>query len=528
MKEQFTQTIRIDLSPDMLEDVEKGPAIERKEPDKLSSPLSDSRYQNLMESLYDGILLADLHGTIVDTNARAGDILHATDLSDIKGMSILDIIVGASNNLFQGIEDGLAEKRYLLLEAYCHRLDETAFPAEIAISSIFIDDEGWLLLSVRDITIRKNAQLALEEANASLEAHDRARSQFISNVSHELRTPLTSMMYGVANLLRGVAGPLPDRIEVYMERLNSDCKRLLATVNDILDLRRAEDNRLVLNKSKIPFGRLAVTTADSLRVQAEARNQQIRLQGAGRLLFVKCDPNKMERVILNIFNNALKFTPEGGLIELIVRDDIKDGYVTVQVIDNGPGIPAEDLEHVMDRYYRVGELVSGTGLGLSISKEIVELHHGEITIDSPPPGREQGTIVTLHMPIIDPPTVLVVDDEPVIRDVIKLQLNNHGYNVVTAKNGREALEIIEGGEPDMAIVDVMMPDMDGTELIKTMKESTGHSKIPVMVLTGGQIDREKYNFFNSFSIPVLQKPWKDEELLREVDGAFVGRAVFQA
>ncbi|MBN1556836.1 MAG: PAS domain S-box protein, partial [Lentisphaerae bacterium] len=214
-----------------------------------------SDYKQLLESIYDGVIITDRKGRIVDFNSRAIDFLlkHGDELA---GMRVIDFISGAGDDLLAAIHRNLKEHRYTLIEGRCIRSDGTTFPAEIAVNRIALDEGGQLCFLIRDITVRKRAQEDLEEAISRLEAHDRARSQFVSNVSHELRTPLTSMIYAVSNMLRGVVGPLSDNARRYLEMLEGDCRRLLTTVNDILDLRKIESNTLVLERSRVPFGML--------------------------------------------------------------------------------------------------------------------------------------------------------------------------------------------------------------------------------------------------------------------------------
>ena len=186
------------------------------------------------------------------------------------------------------------------------------FPAEIAVNEIELANGGRLCFLVRDVSVRKIAQEALEDAVVRLEAHDRARTQFVSNVSHELRTPLTSMIYAISNMLRGVLGPVPDRIRGYLEMLYGDSKRLAMTVNDILDLSKVDNDSLSLTTTKVPFGLFVNRSVAALRVQAEQKGVSIEVSTDSGIWFVNCDPQKMERVILNVVGNAVKFTPTGG------------------------------------------------------------------------------------------------------------------------------------------------------------------------------------------------------------------------
>ena len=279
-----------------------------------------AEYEKLLQSIYDGVLITDLRGRIVDFNSRAVDFFFCND-TELYGAKVIDLISGADETLLESIRKNLQDHRHTLIEAHCVRRDKSMFPAEIAVNKIQLDGDGQLCFFIRDITIRKKEQAALEEAVAKLEEHDRARSMFVSNVSHELRTPLTSMIYAVKNMLKGVCGPLPERAQRYLEILDGDCKRLLGTVNDILDLRKVESKTLTLAKTRAPMARLIRRSVDALTVQAEQKSLSLTVSSGPDTWFVCCDVQKMERVVLNVVGNAIKFTPEGGTVDVGVTQD---------------------------------------------------------------------------------------------------------------------------------------------------------------------------------------------------------------
>ena len=367
----------------------------------------------------------------------------------------------------------------------------------------------------------------LQKMVRQLEAHDRERSEFVSNVSHELRTPLTSMRYASANLIKGVAGPLPERVERYVRMIHEDCHRLSATVEDILDLGRIEAKALKLHLVTVPFARLVHRSVESLRVQAEAKSIQLIADIDQGARFVRCDPLKMERVIMNIVGNAIKFTPEGGTIEVRLFPEPSDAaLVALEVRDSGIGIAPQHLGKVGQKYYRVGEHVTGTGLGLSIAREIVELHKGRLTVTSPPPDRPKGTLVSVHLQTAEPPLILVADDDADARRALVDVISACRYRVVACANGREALDAIHREKPDMAILDLFMPVMDGEEVVFFMKAEPSLRRVPILIITGGALDRAKYEVLQGFGIPALAKPWHGDELLDRVESAFVGTRAF--
>ncbi len=489
---------------------------------------SESDYQRLLQSIYDAVLITDAAGIVKECNHRAIDFFRWPE-AELIGVAVPSLISGADDAVIGTIRRNLLEHRYTLIEGSCKRKDGTSFPSEIAVNHLDIAQEGRLCFFIRDVSVRKRAQDALEEAITKLEQHDRNRSQFISNVSHELRTPLTSMIYAITNMLKGVVGTLNESAVKYLEMLLGDCRRLLATVNDILDLRKIENQTLTLTKARVPFGRLITGSAKSLAVQAEQKSLDLTIDPGDALWFVNCDAQKIERVVLNLVGNAIKFTPKGGFVHVAVSADPgHKGFVRVIVDDNGIGIPVAALDRVTDRYFTVGEQPSGTGLGLAISKEIVAMHGGELKVESPPPGADKGARLAFRLPVAEAPTVLIVDGDDGVRRTLEAQIRDHGYHAMQAASGEEAMQVIRTAHPDIIILDMLLPDLEGSEVILRLKSDAATVRIPVLVLTGAHIGQSKVDILRNFGIPVLAKPWDETELLDGVANAFLGSLPFTA
>jgi len=538
-KYDFARTMRIELDDQENKVRQNGHTVKIRLPDQGAGNTSyqlqprpepwdagESDYRRLLQSIYDAVLITDSSGIVKECNHRAIDFFRMPE-SELIGMPVPSLISGADDAVISTIRKNLMEHRYTLIEGTCKRKDGSAFPSEIAVNRMDTEMEGRLCFFIRDVTVRKRAQDALEEAISKLEQHDRNRSQFISNVSHELRTPLTSMIYAITNMIKGVVGPLNDHAMKYLEMLLGDCRRLLATVNDILDLRKIENQTLTLSKARVPFGRLVNISVKSLTVQAEQKSLTLSVNTGSELWFVNCDAQKIERVILNLVGNAIKFTPEGGFVKASVDADPEHpGFVRVMVDDNGIGIPPEALPRVTDRYFTVGDQPSGSGLGLAISKEIVAMHNGELKVESPPPGAKKGTRTWFRLPVAAAPTVLIVDDDPVVRDSLRMQIADHGYRVLLAGGGGDALRTVHSERPDIIILDMLLPDIEGSEVILRLKSDPSTVRIPVLVLTGAHIGQGKVDVLRNFGIPALSKPWDETELLDGIANAFLGSLPF--
>ena len=484
----------------------------------------DTPYDKLLASVYDAVLITDLAGFILDFNSRALEFFLA-DESHLPGRSVIDLISGADAGLLDKIRHNLGGYKYTVVEAFCLRADGTTFPSEIAINAVNLDDEGQICFFIRDITERTRAQQDLRNAVERLEALDRARLEFVSNVSHELRTPLTSMIYAVKNMQRGVAGPLPEKAMQYLDRLNADCRRLLSTVNDILDLRQIENHTLTLTRSRVPLARLVEVGVDSLRVQAEEKHIQMILCKPNWMGFVLCDTHRLERVLLNIVGNAIKFTPEGGAISIAIDPAAEAGQVVILVRDTGIGIPPEALDRIAVRYFKVGDQPTGSGLGLAISRELVELHGGKLRIESPVPGTDHGTLVSVTLPLAPPPRALAVSADDTLQDQIGRICAEQGLPTGRCRDARALDQACRQEPPDLLILDQNLPGTTGLDLIMQIRDNRRTNRLHVILVSDESLTRPQLGMLRAFQIPLVVKPLQDQALVYAINALFYDRTL---
>ena len=485
--------------------------------------LRDTPFYKLLESVYDAVLITTRTGKVIESNERASEFF-LIDTKTLAGINVISLISGATDSLIDTINKNLVNKKFTLVEARCKRSDGTSFAAEIAVNQVNLDPQGQLCFFVRDITIRQQAQQALEDAVERLQAHDRARMEFVSNVSHELRTPLTSMIYAVNNMLRGVVGPMPEKALNYLDRLQSDCQRLLATVNDILDLRQIENKTLILTKSVVPLGQVVREGAETLQVQADAKRIRLMFDLGERELFCWCDAQKVERVVLNIVGNAVKFTPVNGEITVaLVQHPEKPKLALLTVSDTGMGIPPEVLPKVSQRYFRVGDHVSGSGLGLAISREIVDLHGGSMAFASPVPGTECGTAVYVTLPLAPKPMVIALSTDAETMSFLREKVVAKGYGLLCADSAREALEACFTKRPAVFVLDRRITDMDVRDLILQLRENVQTKRLPVIVLGLQTLERNEVELYRHYGVFYSTLPWREKELARSLAMAVLGK-----
>ena len=380
-----------------------------------------------------------------------------------------------------------------------------------------------------------NAQLyrQLERQSAVLEVASRHKSEFLASMSHELRTPLNAIIGFSEVLLERMFGELNERQDDYLRDIWSSGKHLLELLNDILDLSKIEAGQMVLNRSEFA-ARESLDYCLSL-VRERALKQRILLSlevdpGVGVL---DADRLRFRQVLLNLLSNAVKFTPDGGRVD--VRASIRDQDLVVEVADTGPGVAAEDRQRIFDSFQQGARLpgqAEGTGLGLTLSKRILELHGGRIWVESEagkgstfgfalPAGSGEPALTSVPQVGLDSglptelapgpgPTVVVVEDDRRSFDLLRVYLEAAGARVVSARDGEEGLDTVRRLSPAGVILDILLPGIDGWEVLARLKADPRTTAIPVIVVS--MLD-ERGRGFALGAAEYLVKPVGKDQLL---------------
>jgi signal transduction histidine kinase/DNA-binding response OmpR family regulator len=353
---------------------------------------------------------------------------------------------------------------------------------------------------------------------------ERAKSEFVATASHELRSPLTSIK-GFVELLEHSSEGMTDRQREFIEIILKSTDRLVELVNDLLDVARIEADHVEINRRPIDVGEIVREVVELFSARVESKHQHLSSYVAPTLPPALADPGRVRQIVANLLTNAHLYTPEGGNIHVGAEPD--RAWVQIVVEDSGVGMTGEETARIFDRFYRAGNRSSsnpGTGLGLSIVKSLVDLHGGQISVDSEP-GR--GTIFRVRLPAavpgLDSPAaldsirgrnVLVVDDEPEIAELIASQLSALDVQTRVALSGEEALERLRSEHYDAVTLDILMPGMDGFEVLREIRADRELSRTPIVfvsVFSGRQELAGEW---------VVSKPIDADEL-RDVLGAAV-------
>ena len=380
-----------------------------------------------------------------------------------------------------------------------------------------------------------NAQLyrQLERQSAALAVASQHKSEFLASMSHELRTPLNAIIGFSEVLLERMFGELNERQDDYLRDIWSSGKHLLELLNDILDLSKIEAGQMVLSRSKFAVRESLDYCLSMVRERALQQRVLLSLDVDPEVGPLDADRLRFRQVVLNLLSNAVKFTPEGGRVD--VRAFIRGQDLVVLVADTGVGVQVEDRERIFDSFQqgaRSSGQVEGTGLGLTLSKRILELHGGRIWVESEagkgstfgialPAGSEEpadqavpqaglNSGIALESALGPRPTVVVVEDDRRSFDLLRVYLEAAGARVVSAGDGEEGLDTIRRLSPAGVVLDILLPGIDGWDVLAQLKADPGTAAIPVIVVS--MLD-ERGRGFALGATEYLVKPVGKEQLL---------------
>jgi signal transduction histidine kinase/CheY-like chemotaxis protein len=355
------------------------------------------------------------------------------------------------------------------------------------------------------------------------------KNEFVSTVSHELRTPLTSIKGYVDLILDGETGEINDIQREFLGIVKQNSDRLVALINDMLDISRIESGRIHLKIEPIDIADSIAGAIDTFRAIIDQQGMGLNLAVPRDLPAAAGDRDRVGQVLTNLISNAIKYSPGGGSIAVKART--REHQVIVSVKDTGIGISREDQEHLFDKFYRVDSSltreIGGTGLGLSICKTIIELLGGQVWVESTP---GKGSTFSFSLPIapkelvrtpeVEGPIVqrgglvLVVDRNPEIANLIEIYLRKEGYDIIKARSADEAMRLAIEHKPAVITLDVMLEGADGFDLLQQIKENPETSAIPVVILS---IVCDEGKSCRLGAANYLEKPIDQERLIGIVD-----------
>ena len=409
----------------------------------------------------------------------------------------------------------------------------------------------------------KETQAQLRKAKEAAEAANEAKNQIMANTSHELRTPLHGII-NLADLIRiGASGPVSPQAVQDLEMIINSASRLNSLVNDILDFSKLQKQQLEIQHKPVDLFQVAENSLALLKPLHREKPIDLQNELTKDLPLVDGDEDRIQQILLNLLGNALKFTESG---EVRLSAVIQDGWIELAVADTGIGIPQDKQERIFDAFEQgdasTERTHGGTGLGLSVAKQLVELHGGRIWLESvvgqgsvfrftlpcssaseqertepvvskkvntnkalpvavatvPVVEEEPGSEPNVDLLVDDPSevTILVVDDEPINRQVLRNQLEMVGYRVEVAIDGLQGLKLLEKLNPQVILLDVMMPRLSGYQTCYRIRQKYSASELPIILLTAKDQPEDTVRGFQHGANDYLTKPFSREELLIRV------------
>ena len=487
---------------------------------------SRARIRAINDSVDEAVVLVSLDQRVLDTNRRFTQLFGVPqervvgqNLEDIR--TLFDQVFAEAETLYQlaltSARDTSQETSRLVVQNWPKARELQLYSTPVR------DNQGFLgrLYVFRDVTHEREV--------------DRMKTEFVSLVSHELRTPLTSIKGYTEMVLDGDAGEINEEVEEYLGIVDNNAERLVNLVNDLLDISRIESGRVQLKSEVVELDSIVQTVVISMQHKIKEKDQHLRVEIEPEAIGVIGDKDKLIQVLTNYVSNAHKYTQSGG--EIRIEVDKQDGYALVAVVDNGYGITQADQERLFTRFYRVDNSmtreIGGTGLGLSIVKQLIELQGGVVGVESTP---GQGSTFYFTVPLAGETvetapgttstalkkatgeTILVVEDDPDIANLIGHHLQKAGYQVNVCHSAEEATKILENELPDLITLDIDLPGEQGDAFARQLQSDPLTQDIPILIISIF-VDQKTGVQLGSF---VLPKPIDRDQLVATVSDILEG------
>ncbi|MBM6617642.1 ATP-binding protein [Bacillus suaedaesalsae] len=479
--------------------------------------------QNMLNTIHEGIQLVDVTGKLLQVNTNLCDLISCEDASTLVGNelqqwlgNILEIVENPSalKTFYESVLSGNYQNTSFIY--HIHKPEEKVIQVYCEPLERGTDRFGTLFVH-RDITREYEV--------------DQMKSEFVSTVSHELRTPLASVL-GFTELL--IHKELkPDRQKKYLQTIYQEAKRLTGLINDFLDVQRMEAGKQSYEKVQLDLIPILLRNIETMQIHAATHPISVNIHTDKTMVFG--DQDKLSQVFTNIISNAIKYSPEGGDIDIDVYE--KNNFLHVSVKDKGLGIPDEAIPMLFTKFYRVDNSdrrrIGGTGLGLAIVKEIMKAHDGDISVSS---ELKKGSIFTLQFPFSSPVDkletrdishyessihdrkdiyVVIVEDDDSLASLLQAELNESGFTVKHVSTAEDAIESFKIRVPDSIVVDILLNEkgLDGWGLIDYMKSKTQLKDIPIFISSALE---EKERAQKIGARDFLVKPYQPSKLTKTI------------
>ena len=488
---------------------------------------ADRPYRLLVDCMAQGALVLSDEGTILFANGRFADLVAASN-DQLAGALLSSFIFDDERD---ALADALREARRVgrgITELSLKRGADATVPVHVTLSPLPLGNTPTVCAVVTDLTEQRQHE-ELRRAQAALRDADRRKDEFLATLAHELRNPLAPVSSAV-HILRLKAPAIPE-VQWAQEVIERQVEQMTRLVDDLLDLSRVTRNQIILRREHVDVATIIRAAVETSTPAIDQAGHHLTVEIPPSPVVLDVDPMRLSQVLANLLNNAAKYTNGGG--NITIRGGTDGDHVVIDVEDTGVGIPHELLPRVFDMFTQVDRSLertqTGLGIGLTLSKRLVEMHGGTIVVRSEP---GKGSVFTVRLPPAvvvraDAPIhdekpagatddsslrVLVVDDNVDSADSLSLALQIRGHNVRAVYDGASALQVGASFRPDVILLDLGMPDLDGHETCRLIRKQAWAADVRIVALTGwGQYeDRRKtgesgfdYHLVKPMEPPVL-------------------------
>ncbi len=500
---------------------------------------SQARFAGILDIAEDAIISTDDDHCIVLFNQGAEKIFGYT-VDDILGQPLNTLLPEryqeTHNHHMHNFSKGFHHARKMgdRREIYGLRKDGSEFPAEASISRLELSNETIYTVMLRDITGRKQVEQELVVAKDQAESANQAKTQFLANMSHEIRTPLNSIV-GFSQILlnRGRALDLPMVFGEYLENIKISGQNLSELINNILDLSKIEAGKMALSEEHLNVKMLVESIYHINKVQALQKGVVFSYDFDPRLpMLIHSDRTKLNQILMNLTVNAIKFTPAGKSVKLLT--DRHGDSIRFRIVDEGIGIPKDRQESIFESFEQVDGTITrnfdGTGLGLAITHKNVKLLRGHIEVESAP---DEGSTFTVTIPLVEAVyeglaevttdlqnlrfvpnnVVLLIEDNPTNQEMMKALFNDLNLVLEVAGDGEDGIQKTVTLHPDLVLMDMHMPGMDGLTTTKHIRLHDECESIPIIALSANAFTEQQQAAYEAGVDGYLTKPVDFNKLL---------------